>query len=281
MTEVAFLAVGLVVGAFLAWRFAARRGQGEAMEQLGSLVEGLEAGNLPNPDRTFPNEDPQILELRRSLSRRLSREPRGEGDGALMALSRIAQYLRHRVESPLLEGLEGGTAGLRSAADEALGAVEDLEFFLEDPPTSQEPVTQNLADLVQDVTREFSEQSPVLVKVQSRQEPIRVRVEGEPTKDAIFLVLHNAGEFGGGEPIDLAIGSDGGKARVVIRDRGPGFTAEALIKAMDPFYSTSPAGLGLGLPHARRALNAQGGEVVLRNGEGGGAEVEIRLPLAE
>lgn len=281
MTEVVFLAIGLVVGAALAWRVAVNRGRAGALEQLGSLVEGLKAGNLPNPDRASLNEGPQIRELREVLVRELAREARGESDEALRALSRIAQYLRHRVESPLLEGLESGTAGLRSAADEALGAVEDLEFFLEDPPPPQEPATQNLADLVQAVTREFAEQSSVLVKVQSPQDPIRVRVEAEATKDAIFLILHNGGEFGGGEPIDLTIGSDSGKARLVIRDRGPGFTAEALLKAMDPFYSTSPAGLGLGLPHARRALNGQGGEVFLRNGEGGGAEVEIRLPLAE
>lgn len=281
MTEVVFLAIGLVVGAALAWRVAVKRGREEVLEQLGSLVEGLRAGNVPNPDRTSPNEVPQIRELREALARELAREARGEDDEALRALSRISQYLRYRVESPLLEGLEGGAEGLRSAADEALGAVEDLEFFLEDPPPHNEPAAQNLADLVQQVTREFAEQSPVLVKVRSPQEPIRVRVEAEALKDAIFLILHNGGEFGGGEPIDLTLASDGRKAQLVIKDRGPGFTAEALIKAMDPFYSTSPAGLGLGLPHARRALNGQGGEVFLRNGEGGGAEVEIRLPLVD
>ena len=185
------------------------------------------------------------------------------------------------MESPLLEGLDGGAEGLRAAADEALGAVEDLEFFLEDPPQAQDPAVQNLTDLVQAVTREFAEQSPVLVKVRSPREPVRVRVDGEAIKDAIFLLLHNGGEFGGGEPLDLTLSSQDGQARLVIKDQGPGFNAESLIKAMDPFYSTSPAGLGLGLPHARRALNAQGGEVFLRNGEGGGAEVEIRIPLAE
>jgi signal transduction histidine kinase len=81
--------------------------------------------------------------------------------------------------------------------------------------------------------------------------------------------------------VQLTLGEEGGRAFLRVQDSGPGFTAEALLKAMDPFYSTSPGGLGLGLPHARRAVNSQGGEVFLRNGERGGAEVEIRLPLAE
>jgi two-component system C4-dicarboxylate transport sensor histidine kinase DctB len=135
--------------------------------------------------------------------------------------------------------------------------------------------------VVQDVTREFATQSDLMIKVQSPQEPVNVSIDPEPLKDAIFLILHNAGEFGGGRPVQVAMGIEGGRASVRIRDSGPGFSAEALLKAMDPFYSTSPSGLGLGLPHARRAVNGQGGEVFLRNPEGGGAEVEIRLPLAE
>ncbi len=168
---------------------------------------------------------------------------------------------------------------LRIGADEALAAVEDLEFFLEDPPLSRAAETRNLADLVQEVTREFASQSTVIVKVRAPQEALRIQVESEPIKDALFLILHNAGEFGEGQPVQVTLGSEAGKGRVLIQDNGPGFTADALLRAMDPFYSTSPDGLGMGLPHARRAVNSQGGEVFLRNGEGGGGEVEIRLPL--
>jgi two-component system C4-dicarboxylate transport sensor histidine kinase DctB len=109
---------------------------------------------------------------------------------------------------------------------------------------------------------------------------VKVRIEPEPLKDAVFLILHNAAEFGGGRPVQVTLGVEGGKASVRVRDSGPGFSAEALLKAMDPFYSTSSSGLGLGLPHARRAVNSQGGELLLRNPDGGGAEVEIRLPQA-
>ena len=145
MTQAAFLAIGLIVGALASWHVARGRGRREVQEQLASLVQGLKAGNLPNPHRTSPGEGKQIRELREILARELDREARGEDDEAFRALTRIAQYLRHRVESPLLEGLDGGAARLRSAADEALGAVEDLEFFLEDTPQAQDPAVQNLS----------------------------------------------------------------------------------------------------------------------------------------
>jgi len=274
------LGLGILAGAIAGWVIGAKRGSRRIQDELAAFSQGLRAGNLPDPSRTSPDEAPEIREIRELLSREWA--PRGPDseDMTRRALGRIDHYLRHRVESPLLEGLEGSGKELRAAADEALAGVEDLEFFLEDLPVRQEPEMRNLTEVIQEVTREFARQSTVLVKVQSPQEPVRVRLEPERFKDALFLVLHNAGEFGGGQPVQVSLSAEGGRARLLVRDRGPGFAAEALLKAMDPFYSTSPDGLGLGLPHARRAVNSQGGEVFLRNGEGGGAEVEIRLPLA-
>jgi signal transduction histidine kinase len=281
MTEVLFFSLGILLGATVAWVVGMRGGGKKIEGQLESLIRGLRAGNLPEPDRTTATETPEVRELRTVLSREWERRDADKDNATRRALGRVAEFLRHRVESPLLGGLDGSIGELRRGADEALSAVEDLEFFLEDRPAPREPEIRNLTDVVREVTREFASQSTVLVRVQSPQEPIRVRVEPEPLKDAIFLILHNAGEFGGEKPVQLTLGEDGGKAVFRVRDSGPGFSAEALLKAMDPFYSTSPGALGLGLPHARGAVNGQGGEVFLRNGEEGGAEVEIQLPLAE
>ena len=282
--EVLPFAIGVVVGAAAAWFFGHRTGreQGtrETRGELASLAEGLKAGNLPDPDRTDDGEVPEVREMRQVLARRWAPRPGDGEDETARALGRIAAYLRHRVESPLLAGLDAGGQVLKDRADEALVAIEDLEFFFEDPPSPSEPEVRNLTDLVQEVTREFAGQSELLVKVQFPQGPVQVRVEPEPLKDAVFLILHNAEEFGGDRPVQISLGVDGSKASLRIKDAGPGFSAEALLKAMDPFYSTSPAGLGLGLPHARRGVNSQGGEMYLRNPDGGGAEVEIQLPLA-
>ena len=280
MTQAVFLILGLALGASLAGVFGIKRGVRKSREQLAELARGLRAGNLPNPSRTASSEFPEVRELREILSAEWLHASSGGESEARQALRRMALYLRRRVESPLLAGLEKGGNALQQGADEALGALEDLEFFLEDPRGPEEPVLRNLTEVVQEVTREFAGQSTILLKVKSPREPIRVRIEPEPIKDALFLVLHNAGEYGGGEPVQVTVDMEGGKARVRVEDRGPGFTAEALLRATDPFYSTSADGLGLGLPHARKAVNSQGGELFLRNGEGGGAEVEISLPLA-
>jgi signal transduction histidine kinase len=190
------------------------------------------------------------------------------------SLQRLADYLRHRVEAPLLVGLDEGDQALRESAEAALDAVEDLEFFLEDPPVVPVLETKNLVDLMGEVTQEFVDKFTIFVKVEGSQEPLRLRVDPEPLKDAIFLLLHNAGEFGGGKPVQVTL-----RKEVLIRDQGPGFSADAILQAMSPFYSTAPGGLGLGLPYAKMAVKAQGGDLLIRNRDEGGAEVEIVLPM--
>jgi signal transduction histidine kinase len=68
-------------------------------------------------------------------------------------------------------------------------------------------------------------------------------------------------------------------ARIDIVDDGRGFAPTALSHAMDPFYTTKDSGTGLGLSISFEIVQAHGGELLLANGEGGGAVASIRLPL--
>ncbi len=65
-----------------------------------------------------------------------------------------------------------------------------------------------------------------------------------------------------------------------VEDNGPGFTAEALERALDPFFTTKgAAGSGLGLSIVYDQTRILGGTLRLENQDGGGAAVSVRLPL--
>ncbi|MCG4452424.1 ATP-binding protein [Pseudomonas sp. MMS21-TM103] len=68
-----------------------------------------------------------------------------------------------------------------------------------------------------------------------------------------------------------------------LRDNGPGFTAEALQRAREPFFTTktSAQGLGLGLAICDTLIRALGGELLLANHPDGGALLTLRLRAAE
>jgi signal transduction histidine kinase len=201
-----------------------------------------------------------------------------EGDTSFrLGLSRIGAYLRENVDGPLIAAFNDRSLSLKRAAEDAVGAIEDLHFFLEDP--AGEIGEDDLARIVKEAVQAYESQWDLSVLF-SAKGSVRVRVNTGALLDALYLVLHNAAVFGGGKDVVAIVSSEGEWGRVLIQDGGPGFTADALSRAYDPFYSTAEGGLGLGLSHARRAVELQDGRIHLRNRSDGGAEVEISVPLA-
>jgi two-component system sensor histidine kinase TtrS len=71
----------------------------------------------------------------------------------------------------------------------------------------------------------------------------------------------------------------GGLLAVTVEDDGPGFGPEAAERAFDPFFSTKPGRLGLGLAIARRIALRWGGRVDLRSPGPGRTGTQARLLL--
>jgi two-component system sensor histidine kinase RegB len=68
---------------------------------------------------------------------------------------------------------------------------------------------------------------------------------------------------------------------IVVRDRGPGFSAEMLANLGKPYSSTKgKLGGGLGLFLVVNVMRKLGGDIAARNLGQGGAEVVLTLPLA-
>jgi two-component system sensor kinase FixL len=65
---------------------------------------------------------------------------------------------------------------------------------------------------------------------------------------------------------------------VSFADRGPGFAAELHERLFEPFYTTKPQGLGLGLSISRSIVAAHGGRLWGVGAPGSGAAFHIALP---
>jgi signal transduction histidine kinase len=65
-----------------------------------------------------------------------------------------------------------------------------------------------------------------------------------------------------------------------VRDNGPGIEAERLERIWSPFYTSKRGGTGLGLPLARKVVDAHGGSLEVRSAPGAGTEFVLTLPRA-
>jgi PAS domain S-box-containing protein len=66
---------------------------------------------------------------------------------------------------------------------------------------------------------------------------------------------------------------------LTISDSGPGVPMYIKKKIFDPFYTTKEGNTGIGLSLCHRIVKDHGGLLVVKDGEGGGAEFKIELPL--
>jgi PAS domain S-box-containing protein len=74
-----------------------------------------------------------------------------------------------------------------------------------------------------------------------------------------------------------AVPSEGG-VRVGVRDTGPGLSPESLARLFEPFYTTKPEGMGMGLSICRSIIEAHGGQLWAIPCEPQGALFQFTIP---
>lgn len=117
--------------------------------------------------------------------------------------------------------------------------------------------------------------------------PGPVRGDAEALARAIRNVLDNALQYSPpGTPVEVRAEPREGGVEVSVRDRGPGIPEADLPRVFERFYRADRSrarrtgGSGLGLAIVRAIAEEHGGRALLRNREGGGAEVILWFPGA-
>ncbi len=116
--------------------------------------------------------------------------------------------------------------------------------------------------------------------------PIEVRGDADGLKSAIENVVRNALIYGDpAQPVEVEATSSVDGALVRVLDRGPGVPDSELSRIFEPFYRTDKSrdhqkgGQGIGLAITTRVTELHGGSVTARNRNGGGLEIDLKLPL--
>jgi two-component system sensor kinase FixL len=81
--------------------------------------------------------------------------------------------------------------------------------------------------------------------------------------------------------LTLGVRRRGEQVEVSVADTGPGLPPEVREKLFQPFVTTKPQGMGIGLSICRAIIQAHGGELWAEPNPGGGTIFRFVLPVAE
>jgi signal transduction histidine kinase len=101
-------------------------------------------------------------------------------------------------------------------------------------------------------------------------------------KRCLGNLVENAVKYG--QSARIRVDDNDARLEIRIQDKGPGLPPAELEKVFEPYYrvegsrSRETGGTGLGLTIARGIAEAHGGQLSLRNREGGGLEATLALP---
>lgn len=161
--------------------------------------------------------------------------------------------------------------------------ILDMLGYAKEREPAAEPT--DLASLVSDameVVRGRANDSGVTLELVADPLP-PVPCDPDGIHRAVLNVLSNAVDAVADVPLPkvvVSLRTLGDVGLIVVTDNGPGVPEDKREEVFKPFVSTKGSkGTGLGLPAARKTLREHGGDLVIRDAAGGGAEFVFKLPL--
>lgn len=248
-----------------------------------------------------------VTDLKRAREQLLAHQAQLAHVLRVQTMGEMAAGLAHEINQPIC-AIANYAQGCRrlilsgTPPDELLPGIEEI--------TSQSlragEIIRRLRRLVQkqETRHEDTDLNAVVANAvhvlapQARQQGIAIRVDLAPelprtqidpiqVEQVIVNLMLNAFEAmhggNGGEP-ELEVHTaclDRGAVEVRIRDRGTGLSPAIRERMFEPFYTTKPSGLGMGLSISRSIVERHGGRLWATDNTEGGATFHLALPVSE
>jgi signal transduction histidine kinase len=236
--------------------------------------------------------------------------------GQLEELSRLTGELAHEIKNPLSsikvnlrlvsEDLESSNAAesgetvaeknsrrlaaalrkIRVIQKETDRLEQILDGFLRFVDKTQlELATIDINELVGDMIDFYSPQAhsrSITIRQGLHKSPLICKVDADMLKQAILNLFINAQQaMGDGGELLIRTGRRGESAVIQISDTGSGIAPDKLPLIFNAYYSSRPQGSGLGLPTAKKIVEAHNGSITVDSEPGKGTSFTITLQIQE
>jgi signal transduction histidine kinase len=140
----------------------------------------------------------------------------------------------------------------------------------------------DLGGFVREVVERYPEPQRELVDVRVEGDPIVGRWDRMRIDQIVSNLLSNALKYGENNPIEITVGREADRARLVVRDHGVGIAASDLPRIFERFERAAArhvGGFGLGLWIVRQVVDALDGTIAVESRLGSGSVFIVELPL--
>ncbi len=212
----------------------------------------------------------------------------------LASIGQVAAGVAHEINNPLgvilgyvklmrRDASSADAEGLRIIEDETRQCQRIVRGLLDlARPPHLEIAAFDLAELARDAVERLDSVGTFegrRVDLSGLSTPVHAAADEAKVRQVIDTLLSNAADAThAGDAITVSVERDGEGCALVVRDTGTGIAAEALPKVLDPFFTTKPNGLGLGLAIAQSIVDAHGGRLDVASGPDRGTRVNVSLP---
>ncbi len=166
------------------------------------------------------------------------------------------------------------------------GIIRHLRELVRKHPAAQAALDLNsLIEAVIHYAQLELRQAGVTLKLELAEALPPVLADDIQTQLAVLYLIRNAIEAmpeTGDGPRELTLRTaplDADRILATVRDTGSGFGAETVERLFEPFFSTKPGGMGLGLAVSRSIIESQGGQLWATANPDRGASFHFTLPI--
>jgi signal transduction histidine kinase len=220
------------------------------------------------------------------------------------ALTLLAAGVAHEIGNPLnslhihlqlmersVQNLDDGAkAELQQSIDIARSEVNRLDsivtqFLRAIRPSRPQLRPENINTIVEEAVRFFTpeiQDRDMVVEQELRSDLPLLHLDRDQMKQAFYNVIKNSLEAMKRRGT-LCIRTDRDDTHVLITfvDTGGGMSVRNLSRVFEPYFTTKPAGTGLGLLIVRRIVREHGGELSIESSQDKGLTLTIRLPYID